>query len=331
VDSLYFLANILWPYIMAILILMIILRTSFSVFSIITSPSVPSLDLLRSFLPGCKFFPSRPLFVVHRIIFHICLFICFFFLNLHIDAWGNTLPQWILYFLPSDALSNKLTECAALFVIFSVIYMFLKRWILKDLRQNSRLFDFTLPFVILIPFVTGYFNMTGQETSIQFLDNNFDTIHILSGEICILTGCFLFCRTVIIKKRCVACLACVNNCPSGALETEDVKEMRHIHYAAGNCIHCGTCVAVCEECASELRHILGLPWPGRKQELCAIEMFACKTCNTLFATQRQLYKLQQKNIDYDLAICPECRQLSHAKSQQKLLSQTNRRLVRNHD
>ncbi len=318
-DNLYFLANILWPYCMAILILMIILRTSFSVFSIISSPSAPSLDNLSSFLPGCKFFPSRPLYVIHRIIFHVCLFVCFFFLSLHIDAWEDTLPQWILYFLPSCTLSNKLIECAALFVIVSIIYMFLKRWILKDMRHNSRPFDFILYFVILIPFVTGYCSMAGQETSIAFLDNSLSTFHILSGEIFILTACFLFCRTVIIKKRCVACLACVNNCPVGALETEDVKEMRHIHYIAENCIHCGACVAVCEECASELHHIGGLPWSGGKQELCAVEIFTCRTCNTPFATKKQLHNLQQKNIDFDLGICPECRQLSHAQSQQKLL------------
>jgi len=229
------------------------------------------------------------------------------------------LPQWILSFLPAFTLPDELLEYAALFVIFSVIYMFLKRWILKDMRLRSGPFDFVLSLVVLIPFVSGYYAMTDMGISIAFIDYNLDTIHILSGDIFILAACFLFCRTVITKKRCVACLACVNSCPAGALGTLDIKEMRHIHYIAGNCIHCGTCMAVCEDRASELRHVPGIPWPGRQKELFSAEMSACKTCNTLFVTQKQLEKLQQKNIDSDLSTCPECRQFSHAKVQRNFI------------
>jgi ferredoxin len=334
-DNLYFWANSFWPYVMATMILMVLLR--FALFVISLFRDIPGsgsasdaqlesvsllmalLNFLRSFVPGYQYLKVKPFYVLHRIFFHVCLFVCIFFLSFHVYAWEDTLPQWVLYLLPSYVLSDKLVEYTALFVIFSVIYMFLKRWILKDLRQSSGPFDFMLPFVILIPFVTGYYAMTGQQTAMAFIDYNLDTIHVLSGDLFILVAGFLFCKTIIIKKRCIACLACVNNCPTRALVTKDVENMRHIHYTAENCIHCGTCVAVCEDRASGLRHSLGIPWPGRQKELCTSEMSACKICNTLFATKKQLDKIQQKNIDCDLGICPECRQFSHARTQQKLL------------
>lgn len=337
--------HLLWPWVMGTMIVMISFRivlfilslvntvlygldnsacasgpaTGFSILRFYSALYQLSVILLRSFFPGHTVAIKRPIYILHMALFHICLLVSVFFLSFHVNIWKETLPQWVLSFLPDFMMPDAVLEYATLFVIYSVIYMVVKRLTLKDMRQHFKFFDLMLSLVVLVPFITGYYAMTGKETTIPFIDYHLDTIHIVSGEIFILTTCFLFCKTIIIKKRCVACLGCVNKCPTGALITQDIEDMRYIHYTVGNCIHCGTCISVCEDRASEFRHVLGIPWPGTQTELCSLKMFACKTCNTLFATQKHLEKLQQKNLDFDLDICPECRQFFHAEVQRKFI------------
>jgi Pyruvate/2-oxoacid:ferredoxin oxidoreductase delta subunit len=248
------------------------------------------------------------------------MFISVFCLSYHIDAWEETLPEWVLSYLPMSELPDGFIESASLFVIISMLYLSVKRWVLAHSRQCSGIWDAILPGVILAPFVSGYLAMTGQETAVALIDNNLDTIHVLSGNIFLLAAGFLFCRTVIDKRRCVGCVACVNNCPANALSSQTAGDRLIISYAAQRCIHCGTCMKVCDDRASQLRHALSIPLPGRQKVLHTAQMAVCKTCRAGFASLNHLEKLQQKNMDYDIGICPDCRSLSHAQVQKERLA-----------
>ena len=276
--------------------------------------------LFKSLLPGHGSLKQRPAYSLHRIVFHTGMFVSVFCLSYHIDAWEETLPRWVLSYLSMLELPDGFIEYTSLFVIISMLYLIVKRWALTHLRQYSGIWDVILPGVILAPFVSGYLAMTGHETSFALIDDNLDTIHILSGNIFLLAAGFLFCRTVIAEKRCVSCVACVNNCPANALSTQIAGERLIIAYAGQRCIHCGTCMKVCDEGASQLRHVLGIPLPVRKKVLHTSQMAICQTCHAGFVPLNHLEKLQQKNVDYDIGVCPDCRSLSHAQIQKKLLA-----------
>lgn len=277
------------------------------------------LMLIKSLLPGHGSLKQRPAYVLHRIVFHAGMFVSVFGLSYHIDAWEETLPAWVLAYLPMSELPDGFIEFTSLFVIISMLYLIVKRWALAHSRQSSGIWDVILAGVIIAPFLSGYLAMTGQETSVALIDDNLDTIHVLSGDIFFLTAGFLFCRTVIDKRRCVSCVACVNNCPANALSTQIAGERLIISYAAQRCIHCGTCMKVCDDGASQLRHALSIPLPGRKKVLHTSQMAVCKSCHAGFAPLNHLEKLRQKNMDYDIRVCPDCRSLSHARIHKALL------------
>ena len=152
------------------------------------------------------------------------------------------------------------------------------------------------------------------------LSGNTQNLHLMFGNIFLLAASFLFCRTVIDKRRCVSWVACVNNCPANALSSRRTGERLIISYAGQRCIHCGTCLKVCDDRASQLRHALSIPLPGRKKVLHTSQMAVCKSCHAEFAPLNHLEKLQQINMDYDIGICPDCRSLSHARIQKELLA-----------
>lgn len=83
-----------------------------------------------------------------------------------------------------------------------------------------------------------------------------------------------------ITARCTLCNACVNLCPTKALE----KGTQSIDFAYGRCIACGLCEQACPEDALTLRRVLDfsrLVEQGSKR-LIEVDLVACAGCGKLF-------------------------------------------------
>jgi ferredoxin len=109
----------------------------------------------------------------------------------------------------------------------------------------------------------------------------------------ILMAGVLFCRTRLIEKRCVACTACEQSCPTGTIEYHDQGRQRTFTYSHYQCICCAACVKTCPENAAELRHELSLKRFFQilgKHIIRTAEMQACEQCGALFAPEPRCKK-----------------------------------------
>ncbi|MFH0763187.1 MAG: 4Fe-4S dicluster domain-containing protein, partial [Candidatus Omnitrophota bacterium] len=88
------------------------------------------------------------------------------------------------------------------------------------------------------------------------------------------------------EEDCIGCSACVQVCPSGALEFEDINKngraFRQLTWRAELCIFCGQCQANCPtEKGIMLSNEFDLATTGRRQELkqqIEKELILCECC-----------------------------------------------------
>jgi Pyruvate/2-oxoacid:ferredoxin oxidoreductase delta subunit len=193
---------------------------------------------------------------------------------------------------------------------------------MKEIRQNSTVMDFIVILLTALPFLSGYFLVHGTLESIPFFSNNLTYIHIFTSCAMILMAGFLFCRTRMIEKRCVACTSCEQSCPTGTIEYRDEGRQRTFSYSHYQCICCAACVKTCPENAAELRHELS---PRRffqilnKHVIHTAEMQACEKCGTLFAPEPQMQKVGKIFTHHDyLRFCQNCRKTNIGNLYQKL-------------
>lgn len=337
-DSLYQWSALVWPRAAAALVIMAAARLALYVVSLgvaflrtregspdragITLQTVNGhssfrivtfiVTVCRTFFPGHACLTARPIYVFHRAVFHLAMAVSILFLSFHVYLWQESLPGWILRLMPEAELPDAWIEAASVFVILSAIWLMAGRLIEKPRRQGSILFDMLLYLIVLFPFLSGYCLMTGMETSIGLIDDNLATLHLSSGTVFVLTAGFLLCQTRIHSDRCIGCLACVNNCPTGALSVREAEGRATIRYHAPVCVHCGTCLRVCSDRASSLRHTLSIPFKAGIQGLCTVDLAVCTACHKKFAPVKHLEKLCAQGIDHDISVCPECRSLVHA-------------------
>ena len=139
------------------------------------------------------------------------------------------------------------------------------------------------------------------------------TIHIFSGEILILSMAFLFVRTRISPMHCLACTACVANCPANALTSEDAAmyQERYLSYSHYQCICCGNCMRCCPEDAIALGHEISLRHLfqiARKYTIHSETLCECEACGSHFIPYAQYIKVQNTISTNLILTCPSCRQ-----------------------
>ena len=59
-----------------------------------------------------------------------------------------------------------------------------------------------------------------------------------------------------VNDRCNGCLACVENCPAGALRSVDRQGKRTLSHNMTRCVRCGNCKRVCPNDAVEFQHLI---------------------------------------------------------------------------
>jgi ferredoxin len=123
---------------------------------------------------------------------------------------------------------------------------------------------------------------------------------------------------IVINARCTLCNACVNLCPTKALQ----KEVNTIDFSYGHCIACGLCEQACPEDAIELRRVIdfSLLVEKTRKKLIEAELVACAACGKLFMPRSAFERMTalikegggegELNIDERLEMlsyCEKCR------------------------
>jgi NAD-dependent dihydropyrimidine dehydrogenase PreA subunit len=266
------------------------------------------VSLGRSLFPFHMGIKKRPVYALIRYVFHICLFVVPIFLFGHIVLWEESRFEWGWTPLP-DIWADRLT----LLVLALCLTFLLRRIIVAEVRRSSDLSDCLFIFVISMPFLTGYLFSHGMPGSLPLLEKNMWTLHVLSGEVVLMSAAFLFCRTRLVETKCTGCAACVLSCPTGTLEAEDKGTNRAFHYSLYQCICCGSCIGSCPEDAAELRHEVSLrkilPKPA-KLEIRSVRLEACEQCSALFVPEPQLREVLTAIGDEYPRVCSQCRKRS---------------------
>ena len=134
-------------------------------------------SLLHGVIPfGSAYMRKQPVFTIITFVFHICVVLLPIFLLGHIVLWHES---WkILWWSMPDLLADMMT----IMVICSCVYFFVRRRMVPAVKEVTRLDDYILLIIILLPFLTGFlaYHQWGPYRPMLIL-------HILSGEILLVT------------------------------------------------------------------------------------------------------------------------------------------------
>ncbi len=304
----------------------ILLRTIFFIYNIYKSVRASSnhfnisyifITAIRALFPFHNAFIKKPFYTTLRYIFHLCLIAVPIWFSGHMYMWEESRFEW--YWTPiADHWADRLT----LVVLFICVYFFIRRIIVREIRQNSSISDYIIIILTSLPFLTGYLYTAGSLDDIPFFEAYMWYFHVLSGEAMLLMIVFLFSRTRLNIEKCFGCAACESNCPTQTLESKDKDRQRIFTYSHYQCICCASCVNACPEDAAEIRHEIGMGnffQVFSKKELRTVELSACEQCGLYFAPTPQLLKLEENLTQNDIKMdmlnyCDRCKKISTGKN-----------------
>ena len=106
-----------------------------------------------------------------------------------------------------------------------------------------------------------------------------------------------------VNGRCNGCLACVENCPAGALRHEDREDTRVLLHNPTRCARCGRCWRVCPREAVEFHRLLEGDW----EEVTAMDLVRCEVCGEPLYTVAYRDALDTSLGQPQRALCPRHR------------------------
>jgi len=263
------------------------------------------VTLGRSLLPFHNGLKKKPIYASLRYAYHFCLFVVPVYLWGHVVLWEESRFELRWSTLP-DIWADRLT----IFVVCMSFYFLFRRFALAQVRSEARLADFALPLVVVFPFLSGYLLAHGTLEHLSFFKKNLWTLHVITGEIALISTVFLIVRNRIQTTRCTGCAACSIRCPTGALFYTDTDSRRVFTYDDSRCIHCGACVRDCPESAAEIGHQINLGvFFGRRfsQDMRHFDLQECIRCGVSFAPRLQCNKIAETLDDISPLLCLTCR------------------------
>lgn len=106
-----------------------------------------------------------------------------------------------------------------------------------------------------------------------------------------------------VNDECDGCLACIQNCPAGALQNVDEGDERKILHNITRCARCGHCWRICPQKAIEFQHLLESEW----DDVIRLELVHCSVCGEPLYTAGFKEKLD-KDCDEEIEVlCPDHR------------------------
>jgi len=126
-----------------------------------------------------------------------------------------------------------------------------------------------------------------------------------------------FGQVAVNKDACTLCLACVTVCPASALQDGDTEP--RLNFLESQCLQCGLCEKACPESAISLssRYLYDSEEARKPRILNEETPFNCVVCNTPFATEQIIGRMQAKLTGHwmfeddravrRLKMCEDCR------------------------
>ncbi len=106
-----------------------------------------------------------------------------------------------------------------------------------------------------------------------------------------------------VNDECNGCLACVQNCPAGALQYIDEGDERILKHNITRCARCAHCWRICPRKAIEFDHLLKSGW----DEVISLKLIHCKVCGEPLYTARFGETLDKDYDDEIEQLCPDHR------------------------
>jgi ferredoxin len=107
-----------------------------------------------------------------------------------------------------------------------------------------------------------------------------------------------------VNEKCNGCLACVQNCPAGALNVVDQDNNRKISHNISFCARCGHCWRICPQEAIQFEKVL----QGRWEEVIKLDLIHCRVCGEPIYTHK-IRKALLRKLDKPMeALCPTHKQ-----------------------
>lgn len=265
-------------------------------------------------LPLHRLIPLKPGYWFLRAVFHLSLLIVPLFLAQHLMLWQEAGLNLELPGLPKSWAVGL-----SLGVLAGVIFFLGRRVAAPAVRAGSGPVDYLVLALTGLPFASGLLLANGPWPWLpRMVEDNLFTLHLLFGELFFLSLGFLVFKARLDKSACTGCASCALNCPSAALAMTEDGDSRLISYLQPGCICCANCAAICPEGAVKIRHGFSpppLPWIFKPVELNRLPLAVCQNCGKPLAPREQLVKIKaERESEYEVGICPECRQASAAES-----------------
>jgi nitrate reductase gamma subunit len=134
-----------------------------------------STATLQWMFPVKKGFEARAVFSATSMLFHVCIIVTPIFLGAHILLWERGLGiSW-------PAISNLAADYLALLAILTGVTLLAQRVGARASREISRVQDYFLPLLIIVPFVTGYLAMHPSLNPFGYNGTMF--VHVMSANL----------------------------------------------------------------------------------------------------------------------------------------------------
>ncbi|RMF94847.1 MAG: 4Fe-4S dicluster domain-containing protein [Candidatus Schekmanbacteria bacterium] len=116
------------------------------------------------------------------------------------------------------------------------------------------------------------------------------------------------------KDKCIACGACAEICPTGAIEVDDKDGVRYIYHKMQICVGCRKCEKSCDDDAIKANPGLNLKtfFEGSLELKKEAELILCVQCKRPVGPKAAIEKLkkileEESHIHSELDFCQKCR------------------------
>jgi ferredoxin len=103
-----------------------------------------------------------------------------------------------------------------------------------------------------------------------------------------------------VNENCNGCLACVQNCPAGALDARESEGVQTLLHNMARCARCATCWRICPQQAVEFQYMLQNRW----DEVVAHVLVRCEVCGEVVHAERLKESLEPKIRELAEPLCP---------------------------